>query len=484
MSGYNTIAKAVKVVNLDLYKWIKRECPNIMNSSKKGTTFLIPDASLNDKIFSDDPITTMNFIRALKLQTMIPTLTKFNADSIVNSLDQSLPDTTRATREGVILANGSTITELPVQPPQGSNFKCYLLSRELIPTDSPDVIDDDDEDERPKPVVQYNVIDRVGYGKHVEKVFLSEFGKNRDEYLVQVSSFMKYLKNNNPDLYFTIIPILSVDPCANFYILFEPYSTTGFHIVDNTTFSSWYDVRGVYTVDCVNFYEQMFNDVDKLDSVLNSSTRKSLIKKLMKMKKTDIQSFSVSSIIKIIRHAYNGVSNGSLHGIKKVYPATTAKLLTPELKMAHDEFRTVISPRIYQCKDTNNKRKFKEMSRLLNIMYSFSHPEKQLSIINPDQIENNIDPYAFVEGTIKPFLRSTYYCSIPTAMGDYKDLMAKMSYSDIDDNTSDTLYESETQIWDRIRKLKYKDNTNHLIFLTPQSKKQDIVSDPVDDIPN
>ncbi len=478
--SYNNISTIVKSVNPDFYKWVKKDIPKVMRADKSGTTFLIPDKDLSREILSsDDPITIVSMIRALKLNGCIQSLSGFMSP-VVNNLGQYLPDTTRATKNGVTLNNGSVITEIDMRS-ENTSIKCYLLTKECIPIDG-NCVDDDDEDDvsndTPKPPPQqHTFVDRRAFAKRVEKEFFNDFNKNRDEYLVNISSFMAYLKNNNPDKYTTILPILGVDPCANFYIVFEPYCQSAFKIVDSALFNSWYDVRGLYMTNCVKFYTNMFDDLD--NSTILGSKRSSLIKKLCTLKLDDANGYSVSTVVGIIKSAYNQLGKGILHKIKNVYSASTSKILAiPDLKLAHDEFRAIISPRLYKITQNKDSVGFKRQVKLIEIMYSFNNPTKQLMIVSSDQINNSIDPYMFVENNINPFLRSSFYCNIPSKFGEQGGQTGS-----IESNTPDELYEADNIMWKYINSLKYRDNTNHLSYLAPESKKekQAMMESPMDD---
>lgn len=477
MTEYKNVADAIKLVNPDFYKWIKRDNPKIMKSNKSGTTFLIPDKNVAAQILDDDdPITIITRIRALKLESYVSSLTGFTS-AIVNSISQYLPETSRATKDGVLLSNGSVITELPLTSSDKS-VKCYLLSNHFIPIDGMDVDEEDEDNSKPpapQPPQSSTYVDRKKFAKRVEKDFYNDYHKQRNEYLVNISSFMMYLCNNDPDKYNAILPILGVDPCSNFYILFEPYNRGNFHIVDSNTFNSWYDVRGLYMTNCVKFYNNMFEDLDK-STVLGDSKRSSLIKKLNKLKLDDIKTYSVSSVIGIVKNAYNQLDKGILHKIKNVYSAHTASILaTKDLKLAQDEFRAIVAPRLYTEAQNKSKEGFKHQTKLLDIMYSFTDPTNQLAIISNNQIENTIDPYAYVEDTINPFLRSSYYCNIPTMSGEYINISA----GNMDSNPDDVLYEAESQMWKYINALKYKDNTNHLSYLSTSKLPENVETSEV-----
>lgn len=457
MTEYLDIKTAVKKVNPDLYQKIKKETPKIFTANDKyGYTFLIPDPTLNQKLISDSDFGRI--VSALKIKQFVAKLQDFN-NSLQNLLDQELPDCTSATQKAVYLNNGSEIREIALKCP--NKLKCYLLTKKLIPTSSSDLDIDIDEEEKvvvPKKKEINHNISRVNFAKKVENEFYNEYCNTRDAYLLTVSSFMMFLKHNNPQKYTSVLPILGVDPCANFYILFEPYCRIP-RIVSQSDFSSWYDVRGLYSTNCIKFYTNMFNDLDK--TTILHDKRSLLIKKYSKLKMDLVNSATTSSIIDNIKRLYN-TQAGSLFGVKNVYSAETIKLLnTPDLKLAHDEFRCIISPTFYSCAASQDKFGFKEQCKLVRTIYNFNNPSNQLMIVSRNQLENSLDPTMYVEQSIKPFILSSTFCNIPLmkgeAIGNYN------NYNDIDE--IDEVYEMESVLWSRIQTLSYKNNEQHLSII-------------------
>ncbi len=457
MTEYLDIKTAVKVINPELYQKIKKETPKIFTANDKyGYTFLIPDPTLSSKLISDPDFGKS--ISALKVKQFVPKLQDFN-NSLQNLLDQELPDCASATQKAVYLSNGSEIRDINLKCP--NKLKCYLLTKKLIPTSSSDLDIDIDDEEKvvvPKKKEVSHNISRINFAKKVENEFFNEYNNMRDAYLLTVSSFMMYLKHNNPQKYVAILPILGADPCANFYILFEPYCKIP-RIVPQSDFSSWYDVRGLYSTNCVKFYTNMFKDLDK--STILSDKRPALIKKFASLKLDLVKSATTSSIIDNVKRAYN-TQSGSLFGVKNIYSAETVKLLnTPDLKLAHDEFRCFISPAIYSSATSQDKFEFKEQCKLVKTLYNFVNPSNQLMLVSRNQLENSLDPVMYVEQSIKPFILSSSFCNIPMMQGEA--FGSYNNYNDIDE--VDEVYEMESIIWSRIGTLSYKNNEQHLSII-------------------
>ena len=49
----------------------------------------------------------------------------------------------------------------------------------------------------------------------------------RDPYLAKSVSLLSYLETSHPDILQAVLPLIDWNPIINFYILLEPYKTTG-----------------------------------------------------------------------------------------------------------------------------------------------------------------------------------------------------------------------------------------------------------------
>lgn len=240
------------------------------------------------------------------------------------------------------------------------------------------------------------------------KNYVNSGMKTVNPYLSKVLGLLSHLQVKHPELYKKAVQCLSYDPITTFYILFEPFKTSGEFLVPDEIIGELSDID-VFKGSGSDAYKEHFKSFSKCSDTWMAvdTIRKGLISNTMNHK----------TIINKLKEVYtNLVTNNRIGGKSDVF---MVKCEDVEKKMWQDMFRFDIIvnrlvPEIYEnCDGLSGGElgnRFEEIVRFIETSYPGNNYANEMQIIrNLNQIPTDQCHRA----TLILFIRSCYLLYTP-----------------------------------------------------------------------
>lgn len=171
--------------------------------------------------------------------------------------------------------------------------------------------------------------------------------KTKDPFLAKSVSLLAFLKAKHPDILASVLPVIDYSPVVTFYLLLEPYKTSGaFMIPDGILFSAADGWNGadIYQ-DAVGEFKAFFDMAGQTDAAKVFSDHAGVVQASdLLRQQTIIPASNKMALVKAVRDAYDKLEKAnSIGGLSPIFPASTLALLGGGKKYWQDEFRFIIS---------------------------------------------------------------------------------------------------------------------------------------------
>jgi hypothetical protein len=482
----NTLTKYCRI-----YQWIENEDPDFAatfrdlcmegslspGAKSPGVTFLYPnEKSYRDEIiskaYSDNIDDAIRMLESLIIPDILKTASDFNNRSIGSKLGVKYV-VQSADQSKIILAGGVELTPSKFKPTmkKANNLAVWLVTKGKLPlTGDP---------YRPPMGSKFQSTRVGGNGSRLEHnrpklaaSIESEFDMcmkkdlcaSYHPYLSKVVSLLNFLKINEPLTFTNILPVIDYDPVICFYLLIEPYKTTGNYLLnDEILFGSkgWncIDLYG----DAVQEYKQIFDNVTNQNEMLTSTQsgipaiplafkERQRVMSQIDITRQNITSINPMKIANLVHEAYNLLVNkNTIQGLEPVLPDGTLVLFKDNRKLWQDEFRFVFSAAMYNLRsEPYDSRTFTNIIRDLRLSWPGNNYLKETKLTNIEDLKFNVSPRTELLLLIK-FINSSdfLYMTVPTSeVGENK--------NNAIDPTDKTLYNRNAIMFNELSKITQK----------------------------
>jgi hypothetical protein len=456
--NYRSIVDFIEHADSELYDIIHTLVIEYKFSQKdkKGVTFLLPRdpefrkflAGLTSTGDTGDEETAIKHLSALIIYEPIKNPNEFKKmDELVNALGQIVEvDSRRTNLSEVVFKNGAkaVINEAFQDGCKRDNIHVYDLVKGRLPIDAPMAKTKStrkprqrerksEDSSEPK---KLNSL-RFALGAEVENsyIYRRRTQPGADEYRDVVLSFLDFLftypdrKIADPILYERVLPLVSKQWAADFYILFEPRSVCSEYIIPESILDEWLSVRkrrskvNVKTVmsslDCAldtariqsGVYGNRINILNAIDDI-----------------RREIEDLDFRDLVSKCRSEYQKIVNTNAIGdVKNVYPNTLINLYRrdKDSKLLEDEFRQYLLLEFLQLERLSGNEltiQFGELLEKINeylvnyIDNGYVPAINRLRLLNPETARcSNSD---IKRHLANEFIRSSNFIHIPLSSRD------------------------------------------------------------------
>jgi hypothetical protein len=437
----------------DLFDWLRSKDPALAQvvqdgcfdyllqseSSDSGVTLLLPNQEARQEIISLASVDSDAAAKLFKSFVIPESLHKsgeFRDHEIGNLAGYAL--SIKSTAPGVVHGDTFTLTKARDSPDKG-DFAVWMLTKGRLPLTGNRFTQGK---HTPRRRLRQGGAEASGaavlnrrqiLATQVEGEFAtcmqSDMCKTRNPYLSKIVSLIAFIKANNPELFITIMPVMDYDPVPTFYLLIEPYKTTGDYLIPEEVLfgeGRWNgaDAYGNPVEDYKGFFREIFSTQQQ--SATDKATGKTVVPFMFRDRAAiAAQIDSVRSRIKAdtgsrqklpqyISDAYTAlVTTNSIGGMGPVMPDSALTALAGPKKLFQDEFRFFVHTMLQTIRKGYQQSEFASL-----IQFIRDHPGNNYSqetiLANPEDMQANVAPRA--ESVIlATFLDSTDFLYMPVA---------------------------------------------------------------------
>lgn len=210
---------------------------------------------------------------------------------------------------------------------------------------------------------------RFVLAKHLETEFakcMSADGcKSQHPYLSTVVSLLNYLRVKKPNVYQCVLPSIDYDPLITFYILVEPYKTSGqYFISDADLFENggcWHKVSL-----CKNPKAEYLAHFENKFSVPGTcfTEQARVLAAIQEVRSSLVELRSYTALVSRIKTIYSTFATGTIKGLNGVLPPSCIQDKDADRKLWQDEFRFNIAAAL-KCLITHGKFSISEFELLI-----------------------------------------------------------------------------------------------------------------------
>lgn len=175
------------------------------------------------------------------------------------------------------------------------------------------------------------------------------FQTNRGIYLEQVVSLLGFLKRNHQDLYTCVLPLVDRDPTVSFYILVEPYKTSGPYLLPDAVLVGDDGWQGAvaYQGSAVECLEQFLSSIQGAggEALLFRDPQKVSNARMQVQDSMNSQAQSARTTPEMLQRIYAAFTNegspsqNQLAGVGPILPASTLRAVQGGKKLWQDMLR-------------------------------------------------------------------------------------------------------------------------------------------------
>lgn len=261
--------------------------------------------------------------------------------------------------------------------------------------------------------------------------------KTEDPYLSNTVSLLNFIKQEHPETYNTILPIIDRDPAVSFYLLIEPYKTSNdddYVLSDDVLFGSngW---NGTLIFEkAVTEFKSMFDSLSQQtekSAKENSSgnmviphvfrdtaaIRKEVDDVRMQIIGDDGRKANKIKTPNAVCEAYKTLhSQNSIGGVQPVMPDSTISLLSNSKKLWQDELRFTLHAAFMTLRSypMYNTQDFTDIINTVKFNRPGNDYSSEASITNNKALNNNVAPASDFHLLLK-FINSTDFLYLPVS---------------------------------------------------------------------
>jgi hypothetical protein len=170
---------------------------------------------------------------------------------------------------------------------------------------------------------------------------LADRCRSHDPFLAKVVSLLNFLRAKYPEVCAAVFPVIDYDPVVSFYLLLEPYKTSGEYLIaDDVLYgpAGWNAIE-VYS-NAVAEFTALF--AMKVEGAAERAAVASQVDRVRADLLRNLQG-SWRQLPQAVLNAYSElVSNNSIAGMGAILPEATRQLLASGKKLWQDEFRHIL----------------------------------------------------------------------------------------------------------------------------------------------
>ena len=258
--------------------------------------------------------------------------------------------------------------------------------------------------------------------------------RTKDPYLAHSVSLLNFLKGSHPELLVMVLPIIDRDPAVTFYLLVEPYKTSGsdFVLPDSVLFgASGWNGAAVYE-GAVSEFEGFFESLSKqaAPSAEDRSSgnpvvpyvyrdagyvRSAIDNIRLQLVGADGHNANKVSTPKLVHQVYESlIAQNAIGGAQPILPDDTVKLLPGSKKLWQDELRFVLHAALQTLRKeaSYNEGTFAEIVRMLRFNRPGNNYSSEATLSNVELLQTNVSPMAEFQLLLK-FINSTDFLYVP-----------------------------------------------------------------------
>jgi hypothetical protein len=251
--------------------------------------------------------------------------------------------------------------------------------------------------------------------------------RTHDPYLAKVVSLLNYLKAQKPEVLLTVMPILDYDPLVTFYLLLEPYKTTGECLIADATLfgdGAWNgaDAYGNAVEEYKGFFRAM--PAQQGMSATDTQSGQPVVPYVFRDRA------AVAAQIDVIRQQFGALtprqgpemvetayallaSQNSIQGMEPILPDTTLRALSGSKKLWQDEIRFTIHAALQTMRSMPYSTDvFASIVRSLRFAWPGNNYGNEIQLANSANLKTNVAPRAELFMLTK-FVNSTDFLYMP-----------------------------------------------------------------------
>lgn len=333
---------------------VKDLCVGYIFSPKKspGITVLAPSAKLLKKIEDlynsndySNVVKAREIVKSLVLKADIKTMDDWlrYADDVPNWLNQKVPINADG---GKVLVNGQSVTldKDFNDMSERRNLSVWMLDgEEGVGVKNPESKAKFSKTTKKGKAGGYEYTYEGGAGVAeglrgkiatvVENVAAG--GSGEQAFIAYAADLLKYMQKNKKEYEEKLLPNVTLDSMADFYILLDPHKMASEPLINDISIKGWW--ASAQKKDVVAAGSAM---VGSIKSDLDSLAAKTKIGEVVDTARIDIE--SSGNILRAVNRAYSQLSsNNSVDGGEQIYPSAFAKYMkeNPEWKMLSDQLK-------------------------------------------------------------------------------------------------------------------------------------------------
>jgi hypothetical protein len=258
--------------------------------------------------------------------------------------------------------------------------------------------------------------------------------RTKDPYLAHTVSMLNFLKGKRPELLVMVLPIIDRDPAVTFYLLVEPYKTSGsdFVLPDEVLFGdSGWNGASIYE-GAVSEFEGYFGSLSAqgAPSAEDRSSgdpvvpyvyrdagyiRSAIDNVRLQIVGADGHNANKVTTPKLVHQVYESlIAQNAIGGAQPILPDDTIRLLPGSKKLWQDELRFMLHAALQTLRKeaAYNEGSFAEIVRMLRFSRPGNNYSAEASLSNVELLQSNVAPQAEFEMLLK-FINSTDFLYIP-----------------------------------------------------------------------
>jgi hypothetical protein len=232
--------------------------------------------------------------------------------------------------------------------------------------------------------------------RHFHECMVRDRCRAHNPYLAKVVSLLSFLKSQHPASFAAVQPMIDYDPAVTFYLLLEPYKTSGadFVLSDDILFgaSGWHgaEVFG----SAVTEYKEFFAAAGDAQALLYSN-RAGVASAIDRVRRS-VGTAGKLAVPQAVRAAYQLLaSQNSVSGMAPVLPAAALAALPGFKKLWQDEVRHLLHAcfqRLYSMPDYAaggaGQREYEQTVNLLRFTWPGNDYASESSLTNLEKIKS------------------------------------------------------------------------------------------------
>lgn len=261
--------------------------------------------------------------------------------------------------------------------------------------------------------------------------------RTKDPYLAHSVSLLNFLRQKRPDVLVAVLPMIDRDPAVTFYLLVEPYKTSGpdYVLGDDVLFGTdgW---NGAAVFEgAVSEFQGFFDDfLSKQAAAAPSAEDRSsgnpvvpyvfkdtgYVRSAIDTVRLQIvspdgrQGNKISTPNQVHRVYATLIAQNSIGGAQPILPDDTARLLPGSKKLWQDELRFLLHAALMEMRRQPVYRgdQFAEIVRMLRFSRPGNDYSSEASLSNVQQLQRNVAPQSEFH-LLEKFVNSTDFLYVP-----------------------------------------------------------------------